>query len=89
MTGNFARSLAGHDKDEIYVVISEKDNHVMLSDGRLKKVDKPKIKNKKHIRILKSDCSVSLLDKINNNDKALNEAIKRAIKLYKQEDENV
>lgn len=89
MIGNFARSLAGHDKDEIYVVIGEKDNHVMLSDGRLKKVDKPKIKNKKHIRIIKSDCSVSLLDKINNNDKALNEAIKRAIKLYKQEDENV
>ena len=89
MIGNFACSTAGHDKGQIYVIIGESDGNVIVSDGRLKTVEKPKSKNSKHIQIIRKGCDISLRDKILSGDKAVNEAIKRAIKLYKREEENV
>jgi len=86
MVGQFARSIAGHDKGILYVVVDEDTDNVFLSDGRLKKADSPKRKNRKHIQFIKRDCDKELAEKIQNGDKALNEAIKRAIKLYEQED---
>lgn len=44
MTGCFARSLAGHDKTEIYIIVGEEPGYVYLSDGKLKKVENPKKK---------------------------------------------
>lgn len=38
MTGCFARSLAGHDKTEIYIIVDEEPGYVYLSDGKLKKL---------------------------------------------------
>ena len=32
MTGCFARSLAGHDKTEIYIIVGEEPGYVYLSD---------------------------------------------------------
>lgn len=88
-TGMFARSMAGHDKGKLYVILSCDDNTVTVSDGRLKKVESPKKKNIKHIKVIKKKHDESLKEKIENGDKAVNEAIKRAIKLYEREEENV
>ena len=89
MVGKFARSIAGHDKGQIYVVLDGDDKSVTLSDGRLKPVESPKIKNHKHIVILNKKADESLKSKLLSGDKDKNEAIKRAIKLYKREEENV
>lgn len=89
MIGNFACATAGHDKGQIYVVIGESDGNVIVADGRLKTVHKPKCKNSKHIQIIKKEYDPSLREKIINGDSAVNEAIKRAIKLYKREEKNV
>ena len=53
MTGFLASSKAGHDKDKIYVIIREDDEYVWLADGKIKTVEKPKKKRKKHIQIIK------------------------------------
>ena len=53
MTGCFARSLAGHDKTEIYIIVGEEPGYVYLSDGKLKKVENPKKKKLKHIQPVK------------------------------------
>ena len=45
-----AVSLAGHDKNSIYAIVSESDEAVCLADGRTKTLEKPKKKNPKHIR---------------------------------------
>ena len=50
MTGYFAKSLAGHDKDEIYIIFAEDDEYVYLIDGRIKTIANPKKKNRKHIQ---------------------------------------
>ena len=49
MTGFLASSKAGHDKDKIYVIIKEDTEYVWLADGRIKTVEQPKKKRKKHI----------------------------------------
>lgn len=80
MTGNFARSKAGHDKNKVYVIIEEDDEYVYLADGELRKIDHPKKKKKKHIQLIYN----RKLPEI----KTQNEAIRRALKLYNNSKEN-
>ena len=44
MMGQFVISKAGHDKGTVYVIVAEEGEFVYLTDGRLKKPDKPKKK---------------------------------------------
>ena len=83
MKGKLAISKSGHDKDSIYVIIKEEAASVYLADGRLKLVDKPKRKNKKHIQIIKR-LPKEITDILVQEREFRNEEIKRAIKLYKK-----
>ncbi len=85
MLGSFARSLAGHDKGQLYIIIEETDSLLMLADGRLRTLEKPKQKNRKHIQIVKKNCNNDIITKLQNNKKINNEEVKRAIKLYERE----
>lgn len=49
--GCLVRSLAGHDKGEIFLIIKEEAEYVSLADGKLRTVEKPKRKKKKHVQI--------------------------------------
>ena len=51
-TGGLARSLAGHDKGQLYIIIGVSEEYVTLSDGRKHPCDRPKRKNKKHLQII-------------------------------------
>ena len=53
MIGFLASSKAGHDKDKIYIIINEDAEYVWLADGKLRTVDRPKKKRRKHIQIIK------------------------------------
>ncbi|MCR4674173.1 MAG: hypothetical protein K5675_04115 [Lachnospiraceae bacterium] len=53
MSLKFAKSLQGHDKNKIYVVLKEDENFVYLINGKEKTTDKPKKKKLKHIQIIK------------------------------------
>ena len=53
MIGFLASSKAGHDKDKIYVIIKEDAEYVWLADGKLKTLELPKKKRKKHIQLIK------------------------------------
>ena len=44
--GMLARSLAGHDKEKVYVITKIEDAYVYLSDGKNRKTDNPKKKKK-------------------------------------------
>ncbi len=78
LIGCFARSLAGHDKDTVYVIIDIDNEYVYLSDGKYKTIDKPKKKRLKHIQIIKKKDSI--LESKHKN--IINEDLKRAIKIY-------
>jgi len=81
MTGCFARSLAGHDKTEIYIIVGEEPGYVYLSDGKLKKVENPKKKKLKHIQPVKR-ADALIAEKLETQKELHNEDIKRAIKEY-------
>ena len=52
MCGMLAHSKAGHDAKTLYLVCRTEGDFVYLCDGRLRKFDSPKKKNKKHIQII-------------------------------------
>ncbi|MCR5216742.1 MAG: KOW domain-containing RNA-binding protein [Lachnospiraceae bacterium] len=71
--GCLAKSLAGHDKDEIYVILSVDANVAYVADGRLKTISAPKKKKCKHLQ------GIGVFTEALDRD----EEIKRAIKEYK------
>lgn len=80
-TGMLALSRAGHDKDTLYVVWDVEGEYVWLADGRLKPLDKPKKKKKKHIQIIHT-IPDNLQEKLLQKETVQNEDIRRAIKTY-------
>ena len=86
MTGLLAYSLAGHDKGKIYFIVKEERDYFWLVDGEVRPLENPKKKNKKHVQIIKRNISVRLKEDTVESDIGLksvtNESIKRTIKLY-------
>jgi len=77
-------SRAGHDCNQIYVIINSDSEYVYLADGKSKTVDKPKKKKKKHVQII-FHIDKAINEKLSQNKLLINEDIKRAIKLYKND----
>ncbi len=49
--GTVVRSVAGHDKNKFYCIVEcLGDQRVSIADGKIRKLEKPKIKNIRHIR---------------------------------------
>lgn len=82
--GMLAKSKSGHDRGQIYVIVKEDEEYVYLSDGRLKSLDKLKKKNRKHIQIIRKPVE-GIVKKLQYGEKLENEEIKRAIRLFRQE----
>ncbi len=77
--GDIAISTAGHDIGNKYLIIDKKDKFVLLSDGKLKKLDNLKKKNIKHIQIINID---SIEAKRLLNEDITNEKIKYFLKAF-------
>jgi ribosomal protein L14E/L6E/L27E len=82
--GAMARSLAGHDKGEFFVIIRENEEYVFLADGKLRTMDKPKRKKKKHIQIIHEDGEQRRKSLIQGNNLTDME-IRKSIRCYKRE----
>lgn len=80
--GYFVKSLAGHDKDKIYVIMREDNEYVYLADGIYHKIENPKRKNKKHIQLINKKWDLNILD-----EKIYDHHVKRAIKMLNADNE--
>ncbi len=50
--GRYVWSSAGRDKDQLFIIIDIIDDyHVLLADGNLRRVDNPKKKKLKHLKV--------------------------------------
>ena len=49
--GRVVRSIAGHDKGEFFVVVEDSEKFVLLCNGKERKLQNPKKKNKRHIAL--------------------------------------
>lgn len=72
--GQVVRSLAGRDKDRYFLVLKVVDQtYLLLVDGKLRKLAKPKKKKVQHVQILKQDLD---LDQEGLNDSKIRKALK-------------
>ncbi|MBR5773294.1 MAG: KOW domain-containing RNA-binding protein [Clostridia bacterium] len=49
--GCVVRSKAGHDKGEFFVVVKDEGSFVLLCNGKERKLESPKKKNKRHVAL--------------------------------------
>ena len=74
--GMLARSKAGHDKGHIYVIYKVEEAYVYLIDGRIRKMDNPKKKKKKHVQVICKQYDITAMDDV---------GVKRILKLFDKE----
>lgn len=77
--GMLAWSRAGHDTGTLYVILKTDEEYVYLTDGRLKPIEKPKKKKKKHVQVMRT-IPQELADMSENAIK--NEDIRRVIRRF-------
>ena len=75
--GMLARSRAGHDAGALYVITEADDTYVYLVDGKVRTLDKPKKKKKKHVQLIKESFDIQGATDVD---------IKRWIKIWNKED---
>ncbi len=77
--GQIVKSKAGRDKDRTFVIIGIVDQqYVLVADGDLRKVDKPKKKKVRHLAKY-NIVSEDIKQKIDNNDKVSNLLLRREL----------
>ncbi len=69
-TGMLAKSLAGHDKDKVYVIVGLDEQYTYLADGERKTLQKKKI----HVQLIREQHEISEADDVK---------LKRILKEYK------
>ena len=75
-----ARSIAGHDKGQLYVVLGEDGKDLLLVNGTSRTMDKPKRKRKGHVQPV-VHFSGTLLDAAADIDSWTDENVRRIIRL--------
>jgi len=76
-------SLNGRDEGKRFLVIRTEDEYALLVDGRLRKVEKPKRKKQKHVK-LESRAEHILSEKIISGEKVTNKEIRRMLSEYSE-----
>ena len=88
MIGFLASSKAGHDKDKIYIIIKEDTEYVWLADGKIRTMDKPKKKRKKHIQPIKYFNNEEMRSSLLEGKKVSDLEIVMVLKNYKKQQMN-
>ena len=73
--GDLARSLAGHDRGNDFIILAEAGEYVILVDGVSRTMEKPKRKNKKHVQVIHREGAMPATD----------EAVRLCIRDYRRE----
>ncbi len=77
--GQIVKSKSGRDKDRLFVVIEMIDEqYVSIVDGDLRKLEKPKRKKVKHLKVL-DFISDEIAEKVKNEKKLTNAIVRKEI----------
>lgn len=69
--GNVVRSVAGHDADRFYIVLSVEGDFALIADGKKRLLEKPKRKRLKHLKKTNTVIDITTI----LNDKQLRKAL--------------
>jgi large subunit ribosomal protein L14e len=82
--GRFAWSIAGRDKGRLFIITAvADDNHVMVADGDIRRVEKPKKKKLKHLALTEKTAEV-LAETFRNRKKPLDADLREAIRVVRE-----
>ena len=74
-------SLNGRDQGKYFLVVGIQEDYSLLADGKGRRVEKPKLKKNKHLRLEdKADCRI--MAKLEEGEKVTNNEIRRALAQY-------
>ena len=80
---NIVLSLRGHDAGAVLFVLGVEEPYLLVADGKRRRVESPKRKNRKHVRFLsKSESRVA--QKLHAGEKVTNNELRRALNEYKE-----
>ncbi len=82
--GWLAVSRAGHDRDEVFVIVREEKEYIWLADGGSRSVSKPKKKKKKHVQLIKCFSDDALSEGLRNEEEYIDSEIRRVLKAYRK-----
>lgn len=77
---HIVRSIAGRDKGRSFVVLDTDGEYLILADGRLRRVESPKRKKRKHTELVSVQIS-PLTQRILQGEKVLNSEIRKTLSL--------
>lgn len=83
LIGRACISKAGHDKEEYFIIVSQEQNFVYLSDGKLRSLENPKKKKIKHVKLLDFK-SEDVRSKLENSEKISNSDIRECLEGIKE-----
>ena len=83
MNFEFAKSLSGHDRDRIYLIIAEEERYAYLSDGKTHTVEHPKKKNEKHFQVIKK-IPDEIRMRLEENEVLTDDVIRWAVRTYER-----
>ena len=82
--GDIVLATAGRDEKRFFVVISVPDElYVYIADGKSRRVDNPKKKKIKHIKLIRK-ADKEFIESILKNGKYTNSALRKAVDEFKK-----
>ena len=82
---NIVLSDAGRDRGKLFFVMSVEGEFLLLADGKSRKVEAPKRKKRKHVRLV-SDKELEVSTKIKGEEKITNSELRRALAVFRETD---
>lgn len=83
MKPEFARSLAGHDKNQVYLILEKDERAAYLTNGKTHTLKKPKKKNHRHYQIIKN-IPEDILVQFNKSESLTDAMIDNMLRTYER-----
>ena len=80
--GNVVRSVAGHDKGDLFLILREEGDFVWLVDGRCRKIETPKKKRRKHV-VSAGVWTHPVIGRLIDGEPVLDSEIRRALAAFR------
>ena len=81
LDGVIARSKAGRDKGELFIILRTENGYAFIANGDRRKVDRPKKKKLKHLQLTGYMCEF-VSGKLAASGKVTNQELRKALAEY-------
>jgi len=88
-TGNIVRSDAGHDRGETFCVVGMEGELLLLSDGKGRRVERPKRKKLGHVTILADGYAHPAIQRLREGRLPSNRELRKALAAFRAESRRV